>query len=268
VGCVLVAGWRSGGIHLQTWLRVSGYLWRTANLRQCAGPEAVRGPPKTPPTRQVTLEPDCPPPGPRVNASLVTYITPKARPPGRLAGLGAFLCRGPFCSERCSRDRVDRVFLASRPGGRPSVDVGSDGDCWHTLHVRKNGCTWSTPPPLRFDSAPLKKPSPRPQASELILFGGEVTDLSTGKVLVNADLYRFDCEKRKWTRVHAPSRCGAGCWVRGRPLPRRPAARKGHGAVWCRAGPGGSWAPAGQLHGQSTVKTSPPRGPCDAAGNQ
>ncbi|GBG00053.1 hypothetical protein Rsub_12797 [Raphidocelis subcapitata] len=75
--------------------------------------------------KEVTVEQDCPPPGPRVNASLVPYITPKA--------------------------------------------------------------------------------------TELVLFGGEVTDLNSGKVLVNADLYRFDCDKAKWTRVHAPSSPSPRC---------------------------------------------------------
>jgi len=51
-----------------------------------------------------------------------------------------------------------------------------------------------------------------PKGSELILFGGEVTDLRTGKVLVNADLYRFEVDRSKWTRVRAPSRCGGGVW--------------------------------------------------------
>jgi hypothetical protein len=52
-------------------------------------------------------------------------------------------------------------------------------------------------------------PYTTPKATELILFGGEYTDLVSGKVLVNADLYRFDCDKAKWTRIRAPSRCGA-----------------------------------------------------------
>ncbi|KIZ00809.1 Kelch domain-containing protein 4 [Monoraphidium neglectum] len=50
-----------------------------------------------------------------------------------------------------------------------------------------------------------------PKSSELILFGGEYTDLTTGKVHVNADLYRFDVDKAKWTRVKAPSSPSPRC---------------------------------------------------------
>ena len=66
-----------------------------------------------------------------------------------------------------------------------------------------------------------------PRASELILFGGEVVDLSTGKVMVNADLYRYDVDKAKWTRVHAPSRCAHVVVCKGR------------GGVWLGGGAGG-----------------------------
>jgi hypothetical protein len=67
---------------------------------------------------------------------------------------------------------------------------------------------------LEPDCAP---PSPRvngslcayvtPKARELVLFGGEYADLATNKVHVNADLYRFDVDRRKWTRVRAPGGC-------------------------------------------------------------
>jgi hypothetical protein len=66
------------------------------------------------------------------------------------------------------------------------------------------------PPPSPRVNASLV-PHVTPKATELILFGGEYTDLGTGKVHVNADLYRFDCDKAKWARVRAPSRrAGAG----------------------------------------------------------
>ncbi len=36
------------------------------------------------------------------------------------------------------------------------------------------------------------------------MFGGEQVDPISGKVRVFNDLYRFNCDKEKWTKVLAP----------------------------------------------------------------
>ena len=47
---------------------------------------------------------------------------------------------------------------------------------------------------------------PRPQrSSDIFLFGGEYADLATGKVHVYRDLYRFNTDKAKWSRISAPN---------------------------------------------------------------
>eukprot|EP00877_Chromochloris_zofingiensis_P007071 jgi/Chrzof1/2617/Cz11g22180.t1 len=43
-----------------------------------------------------------------------------------------------------------------------------------------------------------------PKSSDVIMFGGEYSDLQTDKVYVNNDLYIFNCDKRKWTQVSCP----------------------------------------------------------------
>jgi hypothetical protein len=42
------------------------------------------------------------------------------------------------------------------------------------------------------------------KGSEVILFGGEFTALSSDKVYVNNQLYRYDLERRRWAQVAAP----------------------------------------------------------------
>ncbi|KAI8464529.1 MAG: hypothetical protein J3K34DRAFT_474238 [Monoraphidium minutum] len=49
------------------------------------------------------------------------------------------------------------------------------------------------PPSARVNASLV--PYVTPKSSELILFGGEYTHIKTGKVHVNADLYRFDVDK-------------------------------------------------------------------------
>mmetsp|Transcript_4365 Transcript_4365/g.11848 ORF Transcript_4365/g.11848 Transcript_4365/m.11848 type:complete len:564 (-) Transcript_4365:268-1959(-) len=44
-----------------------------------------------------------------------------------------------------------------------------------------------------------------PSVNEIIMFGGEMTELETGKVRVYNDLYRFDVGKQRWSRVCNPS---------------------------------------------------------------
>lgn len=52
--------------------------------------------------------------------------------------------------------------------------------------------------PTSIWSAGLQK------VNEIIMFGGECVDPLSGKVRVFNDLYRFNCDKEKWTRVLAP----------------------------------------------------------------
>ena len=42
------------------------------------------------------------------------------------------------------------------------------------------------------------------------MFGGECVDPVSGKVRVFNDLYRFNCDKEKWTKVLAPKWCVPG----------------------------------------------------------
>lgn len=44
------------------------------------------------------------------------------------------------------------------------------------------------------------------KVNEVIMFGGEFTELETGKVRVYNDLYRFNTDKQKWSRVTSPNR--------------------------------------------------------------
>ncbi|KAF5841296.1 hypothetical protein DUNSADRAFT_13569 [Dunaliella salina] len=44
-----------------------------------------------------------------------------------------------------------------------------------------------------------------PNVNEIIMFGGEMTELETGKVRVYNDLYRFDVSKQRWSKVCNPS---------------------------------------------------------------
>ncbi|GAX74960.1 hypothetical protein CEUSTIGMA_g2406.t1 [Chlamydomonas eustigma] len=44
-----------------------------------------------------------------------------------------------------------------------------------------------------------------PKVNEIIMFGGECVDPLSGKVRVFNDLYRFNCDKEKWTKVLAPN---------------------------------------------------------------
>ncbi|PNW78421.1 hypothetical protein CHLRE_09g398200v5 [Chlamydomonas reinhardtii] len=44
-----------------------------------------------------------------------------------------------------------------------------------------------------------------PRGSFLFLFGGEYVDVSTEKVNVYKDLYRFDVDKRKWSKIDSPN---------------------------------------------------------------
>ena len=42
------------------------------------------------------------------------------------------------------------------------------------------------------------------KVNEIIMFGGECVDPISSKVRVFNDLYRFNCDKEKWTRVLSP----------------------------------------------------------------
>ncbi|GIL55654.1 hypothetical protein Vafri_11205 [Volvox africanus] len=44
-----------------------------------------------------------------------------------------------------------------------------------------------------------------PRGSHVIMFGGEYVDVATDKTHVYKDLYRFDTDKRRWSRVDAPN---------------------------------------------------------------
>ncbi len=42
--------------------------------------------------------------------------------------------------------------------------------------------------------------------NEIIMFGGEYVHLETGRVKVNNDLYRFNADKQRWSKVNCPGR--------------------------------------------------------------
>ncbi|KAG2454221.1 hypothetical protein HYH02_001255 [Chlamydomonas schloesseri] len=64
-------------------------------------------------------------------------------------------------------------------------------------------------------TADVEPPGPRvsasfqpyitPRGSFLFLFGGEYADVATDKVHVYKDLYRFDVDKRKWSKIDSPN---------------------------------------------------------------
>lgn len=49
------------------------------------------------------------------------------------------------------------------------------------------------------------------KVNEIIMFGGEYTELDSGKVRVYNDLYRYAADKQKWTKVISPNRCVCVC---------------------------------------------------------
>lgn len=85
-------------------------------------------------------------------------------------------------------DDIDALLAQFAIQEKAKKGVSVDADC--------------PPPGPRVNASLVAHITPR--ATELVLFGGEVVDLATGKVLVNADLYRYDCDRSKWSRVRSP----------------------------------------------------------------
>lgn len=44
------------------------------------------------------------------------------------------------------------------------------------------------------------------KVNDLLLFGGEYSELASGKVTMFNDFYRFSTDKQRWSRVCSPNR--------------------------------------------------------------
>lgn len=53
------------------------------------------------------------------------------------------------------------------------------------------------------------------KVNDILMFGGECSDLRSGKVYVYNDLYRFSTDKQRWAKITSPNRWAAGGCGRG-----------------------------------------------------
>eukprot|EP00798_Chlamydomonas_sp_ICE-L_P018504 gene18504-25003_t len=57
-------------------------------------------------------------------------------------------------------------------------------------------------------------PSAR-KVNEILMFGGEYSDLDSGKISMFNDLYRYNCDRQRWTKVISPNRPAPRCAHQG-----------------------------------------------------
>jgi hypothetical protein len=57
---------------------------------------------------------------------------------------------------------------------------------------------------------PLPDFDPPQKVNDIIVYGGEYCELDSGRVHVYGDLFRFNTDKKKWSKVTCPHRWGQG----------------------------------------------------------
>mmetsp|Transcript_35362 Transcript_35362/g.89532 ORF Transcript_35362/g.89532 Transcript_35362/m.89532 type:complete len:561 (-) Transcript_35362:2296-3978(-) len=85
-------------------------------------------------------------------------------------------------------DDIDALLAQFAVSDKAQGEVKIEADC--------------APPSARVSASFI--PYVAPKVNEIIMFGGEVTELESGKVRVYNDLYRYNTDKGRWTRVTSP----------------------------------------------------------------